>query len=311
MLIAALGSLMKDSMIDLYRHTFIEWIHWDITIDSTMELLVEGLLQFAKIVIPIMVIALIISIAANMLQVGVLFTTEPLKFDLKKIDPIQGAKRIFSLRAIVELLKSFLKIGFIGMITFSIICIFKDEMMMLAFKNVNSAIGFFGRMTITMGIASTIALIVLAVLDYMYQKYDFEKNIRMSKQDIKDEHKNVEGDPLIKSKLKEKQREIAMRRMMAEIPKADVVITNPTHYAVAIKYDETFASAPYVIAKGTDEVALKIKDIAKNSNVMTVENKPLARSLYDEVEINEMIPEQFYQAVAEILAFVYQMEKMA
>ena len=311
MLLAVLGSFMKDSMIDLYRHTFIEWIHWDITIDSTMELFVEGLLQFAKIVIPIMVIALIISIAANMLQVGVLFTTEPLKFDLKKIDPIQGAKRIFSLRAIVELLKSFLKITFIGTITFSIIWIFKDEMMMLAFKNVNSAIGFFGRMTITMGIASTIALIALAVLDYMYQKYDFEKNIRMSKQDIKDEHKNVEGDPLIKSKLKEKQREIAMRRMMAEVPKADVVITNPTHYAVALKYDENLASAPYVLAKGKDDIALKIIDIAKNAQVMTVENKPLARSLYDTVDINGLVPEEFYQAIAEILAFVYQTEKRA
>src|SRR5699024_1932888 len=145
----------------------------------------------------IMVIALIISIAANMLQVGVLFTTEPLKFDLKQIDRIQGAKRIFALRAIVQVLRSFLKINYITTSTFSIIWIFKDGMMMLAFKNVNSAIGFIGRMTITIGIASTIALIALAVIDYMYQKYDFEKNIRMSKQDIKDEHKNVEGDPLI------------------------------------------------------------------------------------------------------------------
>jgi len=310
-LLAVLGSNMKNNMLDLYAHTFIEYIHWDINIETTMEIVYEVIIHFAKIVLPIMLIAVIIAIAANMLQVGILFTTEPLKFDLKKIDPIQGAKRIFSIRAIVELLKSLFKIVFIGTITFSIIWIFKDDMMMLAFKNVDSAIGFFGKMTIMMGIASTIALIFLAVLDYMYQKYDFEKNIRMSKQDIKDEHKNIEGDPLIKSKLKEKQRQIAMRRMMAEVPKADVVITNPTHYAVAIKYDETFASAPYVIAKGTDEVALKIKDIAKNSNVMTVENKPLARSLYDEVEINEMIPEQFYQAVAEILAFVYQMEKRA
>ncbi len=311
MLLAVLGSFMKNSMLDLYRHTFIEWIHWDVTIPSTMDLLMDGLLQFAKIVLPIMAIALVISIAANMLQVGVLFTTEPLKFDLKKIDPIQGAKRIFSLRAIVELLKSLFKIVFVGTITFTIIWIYKDEMMMLAFKNVHSAIGFFGRMTVMMGIASTIALIALAILDYMYQKYDFEKNIRMSKQDIKDEHKNVEGDPLIKSKLREKQRQIAMRRMMAEVPKADVVITNPTHYAVAIKYDEKLASAPYVVAKGTDAVALKIKEVAKSAQVMTVENKPLARSLYETVDINGMIPEQFYQAVAEILAFVYQTEKRA
>src|SRR5690625_2448287 len=303
--------MMKESMMTLYRQTFTEFIHWDLTENSVHQIFSGASIEVAKMLAPIVLIVIVAGLASNLMQVGFLFTAEPLKFDLKKIDPIQGAKRIFSIRAIVELLKSLFKIVFIGTITFSIIWIFKDDMMMLAFKNVDSAIGFFGKMTIMMGIASTIALIFLAVLDYMYQKYDFEKNIRMSKQDIKDEHKNIEGDPLIKSKLKEKQRQIAMRRMMAEVPKADVVITNPTHYAVAIKYDETFASAPYVIAKGTDEVALKIKDIAKNSNVMTVENKPLARSLYDEVEINEMIPEQFYQAVAEILAFVYQMEKRA
>src|SRR5690625_96421 len=154
-----------------------------------------------------------------------------------------------------------------------------------------------------------IAHLFLAVFDYAYQRYDFEKNMKMSKQDIKDEHKNMEGDPLIKSKLKEKQRQIAMQRMMSEVPEADVVITNPTHYAIAIKYDEEKATAPYVVAKGTDLVALKIKEIAKAHGVMTVENKQLARSLHASIEINDVIPEQFYQAVAEILAYVYQMER--
>ncbi|MEI3604612.1 flagellar biosynthesis protein FlhB [Pseudogracilibacillus sp. SE30717A] len=307
--LTVLGSFMKEHMISLYTSSFSEYIHWDITEQSIMKLLKEVIIQFAMIVAPIMIIAFIISIAANLLQVGFLFTTEPLKFDLKKIDPIKGAKRIFSIRALVELLKSFLKIALIGSITFAVIWIFKDEMMMLALKNPINAVAFFGRVTITMGIAATIALLFLAVLDYMYQKYDFEKNIRMSKQDIKDEHKNIEGDPLIKSKLREKQRQIAMQRMMEEVPKADVVITNPTHYAIAIKYDETVAAAPIVVAKGTDKTALKIKEIAKENDVMTVENKPLAQSLYSLVDINEVIPEQFYQAVAEILAFVYKLEK--
>ncbi len=308
-ILAAFGSVMKDNMLSLYSVTFTEYIHWDVTEDSVMKLLKEVLIQFATIVAPVMIVAFIIAVAANMLQVGVLFTSEPLKFDLKKIDPIQGAKRIFSIRAVVELLKSFLKIVVIGSITFAVIWLFKDDMMMLALKHPANAVSFFGRVTIIMGVAATIALLFLAVLDYMYQKYDFEKNIRMSKQDIKDEHKNIEGDPLIKSKLREKQRQIAMRRMMEEVPNADVVITNPTHYAIAIKYDESVASAPLVLAKGTDQTALKIKEIAKEHDVMTVENKPLARSLYDAVEINEVIPEQFYQAVAEILAFVYQMDK--
>ncbi|MBO1003791.1 flagellar biosynthesis protein FlhB [Pseudogracilibacillus auburnensis] len=308
-LLFVMGTYMKEHMLSLYATTFTEFIHWEVDLESSNKLLKEVLIQFAFIVAPVMTIAFIISIAANLLQVGFLFTTEPLKFDLKKIDPIKGAKRIFSIRALVELLKSLLKIVFIGTITFTVIWMFKDEMMMLALKHPENAVAFFGKVTIIMGIAATIALLFLAVLDYMYQKYDFEKNIRMSKQDIKDEHKNVEGDPLIKSKLREKQRQVAMRRMMAEVPKADVVITNPTHYAIAIKYDESVTSAPYVVAKGTDQTAQKIKEIAKEHQVMTMENKPLARALYDQVEVNDVIPEQFYQAVAEILAFVYQNEK--
>ena len=309
-ILAVLGGYMKNHMLSLYQTTFTEFIHMDLNLETVKILTISGLEKFAWIVAPIMLVGFIISVAANLIQTGgFLFTTEPLKFDLKKIDPIKGAKRIFSLRAIVELLKSFLKIVFIGTITFAVIWIYKDEMMMLALKQPENAVAFFGRVTITMGIAATIALIFLAVLDYMYQKYDFEKSIRMSKQDIKDEHKNIEGNPLIKSKLREKQRQIAMSRMMEEVPKADVVITNPTHYAVAIKYDESIASAPVVLAKGIDDIALKIREIAEEHRIMTVENKPLARALYETVEINEVIPEQFYQAVAEILAFVYQTEK--
>jgi len=308
-LLAVLGSYLKENMLNLYEITFTSYIHWEISNETIMKLIKEVLIMFAMIVAPIMAIAAIIAIAANLLQVGFLFTTEPLKFDLKKIDPIQGAKRVFSIRALVELLKSFFKIIFVGTITFSTIWIYKDEMMMLALKAPENAVSFFGRVTIIMGIAATIALLFLSILDYMYQKYDFEKNIRMSKQDIKDEHKNIEGDPLIKSRLREKQRQIAMQRMMEEVPKADVVITNPTHYAIAIKYDETIASAPIVVAKGKDDIAQKIKEIAKNYDVMTIEDKPLARALYEKVDLNEVIPEEFYQAIAEILAYVYQLEK--
>ncbi|HLQ73857.1 MAG TPA: flagellar biosynthesis protein FlhB [Bacillota bacterium] len=307
--LAAFGSYMGQHMRHLYESSFNEYIHWSVTPETVMTVFKESVILMGLIVAPIMIIAIIAGFASNLMQVGFLFTTEPLKFDLKKIDPIKGAKRIFSIRALVELVKSMLKILFIGSITFFVIWINKDEMMMLALKSIDSAIAFFGRVTIIMGVSATLALVVLAIIDYLYQRYDHEKNIRMSKQDIKDEHKNIEGDPLIKSKLKEKQRQIAMQRMMSEVPEADVVITNPTHFAVAIKYDEEKATAPYVIAKGTDLVALKIKEIAKAHNVMTVENKQLARSLHATLEINDVIPEQFYQAVAEILAYVYQVER--
>lgn len=303
------GSSMKNQMTSLYEHTFTEFIHWQVTETTVAQVFNGATLEVAKMLAPIMIIVIIGALAASFLQIGFLFTTEPLKFDLKKIDPIQGAKRIFSLRAIVELLKSLLKIVSIGTVTFTVIWIYKDEMMMMAFKNADTALGFFGKVTIVMGIIAVIILVFLAVFDYAYQRYDYEKNMKMSKQDVKDEFKNVEGDPLIKSKIKERQRQMATRRMMSEVPNADVIITNPTHVAIAIKYDEEKAAAPYILAKGVDEVALRIKQVAKENSVMTVENKPLARSLYRVVDIGDVIPESFFQAVAEILAYVYKLER--
>ncbi|RIU96352.1 flagellar biosynthesis protein FlhB [Oceanobacillus picturae] len=305
------GSSIKNSMMDFFTHTFTEYIQWDVTENTVHQVFTGAAIEAAKMLAPIMVIAIIAGLAANFLQIGFLFTTEPLKFDLKKIDPIQGAKRIFSIRALVELLKSLLKIVFIGTITFLVIWINKDEMMMLSFKTVDGALAFFGQVTVIMAISATIALLFLAVFDYAYQRYDFEKNMKMSKQDVKDEYKNIEGDPLIKSKIKERQRQMATRRMMSEVPNADVVITNPTHFAIAIKYDETKADAPYIVAKGSDDIAMKIKEVAKKNGVTTVENKPLARALYKAAEIGDIIPEEFFKAVAEVLAYVYKLEKKA
>jgi flagellar biosynthetic protein FlhB len=308
-LFLVVGEYMKDAMTNMFRHSFTEYMKWEVTENNVQQVFVETTVEMSKAIAPIMGVAIIAGIASNFMQVGVLFTTEPLKIDLKKIDPIQGAKKIFSARAIVELLKSLLKITFVGFVTFSIIWINKDEMMMLSGKDVDSALAFFGNITVIMGIAASLLLLILAVLDYMYQKYDFEKNIRMSKNDIKDEYKNIEGNPLIKGKIKEKQRQMAARRMMSEVPKADVVITNPTHFAIAIKYDENLVNAPYVVAKGTDYVALKIKEVAKATHIPTVENRPLARAMYSQVDIGNAIGEEFFQAVAEILAYVYQLEK--
>lgn len=305
------GSYILQNMTGFFRKSFTEYIHWDVTNNSIQTMFNDSAFQAIKMVAPIMVIAIISGLAANLLQVKFLFSTEPLKFDLKKIDPIKGAKRIFSIRALVEFLKSLLKIAMVGTVTFTVIWVNKDQMLMTSFLGVKGALGFFAQVTAMMGFSAIALLIFLGVLDYMYQKYDFEKNIRMSKQDIKDEYKNVEGDPLIKSKMKEKQRQIANRRMMSEVPNADVIITNPTHYAIAIKYDEEKAEAPFVLAKGTDNIAQRIKEIAKEHNIHMAENRSLARALYAAVEIGEIIPEDYFQPVAEVLAYVYQMEKKA
>ncbi|SFF70698.1 flagellar biosynthetic protein FlhB [Halobacillus alkaliphilus] len=304
-----MGGQMKSTMTGMYEHAFQKYIHWEVTEMQVHTIFVEMTWEISKVIAPIMGVAVVAGIASNLLQVGIVFTGEPLKVDLKKLDPIQGAKKIFSARALVELVKSLLKIAMVGSITFAIIWINKDEMMLMSQKSVQEVLAFFGNTTIIMGLASALALLILSVIDYTYQRYDHEKNIRMSKKDIKDEHKNMEGDPQIKAKIKEKQRQMSASRMMSEVPDADVVITNPTHYAIAVKYREDQGDAPYIVAKGVDFIALKIKEVAKANNVVTVENRALARALYKDTEIDHPIDEQFYKAVAEILAYVYQLEK--
>ena len=174
--------------------------------------------------------------------------------------------------------------------------------------NVESTMIFIGNTIISVGIRAAAVLLILSVFDYAFQKWNFEKEIRMSKQEIKDEYKLTEGNPQIKSKIKEKQRQLSLRRMMAEVPSADVIITNPTHFAIAVKYEEAVSEAPVVIAKGKDLIAEKIKDTAKKNNVPIVENKPLAQALYKSVEIGQQIPSELYKAVAEVLAYVYSLK---
>jgi flagellar biosynthetic protein FlhB len=172
-------------------------------------------------------------------------------------------------------------------------------------------LSFVASITVKLGITIGLILMVIAIFDYIYQKYEHEKSLKMSKQDIKDEYKKSEGDPLIKGKIKERQRKLAMQRMMQEIPNADVVITNPTHYAIALKYNASAMEAPKVIAKGKDYVALKIREIAKTNGIILMENKPLARALYNQVELGESIPADLFQAVAEVLAYVYKIKGRA
>ncbi|PKR78636.1 flagellar biosynthesis protein FlhB [Halalkalibacillus sediminis] len=303
------GSFMGETLTGIYTYSFTEFIHWDLTAFNVERVLFEMTIEAVKIVAPIMAVALLAAFAATYMQIGFLFTGEPLKFDLKKIDPIKGFKRIFSARALVEFLKSLFKIIAIGAVCFGLIWWNKDEMMMLSMKNLSSSVAFFGQLTILMGISTSLILMFLAIPDYVYQRYDYEKNIKMSKQDVKDENKNIEGDPLIKSRMKERQRQMAQQRMMSEVPSADVVITNPTHYSIALKYDEDRSEAPYIVAKGVDYIAFKIREVANANGVMRIENRPLARGLYDSAEIGDDIPEEFFQAVAEVLAYVYSLEK--
>lgn len=299
------GNYLKTGLFSLFQNSFQNYMLMDATPKNIQTIFLSILKQLLQYIGPLLLVALIAGVAASLAQVGFLFTLESIQPKLDKINPISGFKRIFSLRAIVELLKSLLKISFVGLVTFIVLWKRMPDILVLSQKSVEAALATLGSLTVQMGLYASGALLLLAILDFLYQKYDFEKSIRMSKQDLKDEFKSTEGDPLIKSRIKQRQREIAMRRMMQEVPKADVVITNPTHYAIALKYDESKRDAPVVVAKGTDYIAQKIKLIAKENDVMTVENRPLARALYSQTEIGDTIPEEFFKAVAEILAFVY------
>lgn len=299
------SSFLLEKILAIFTYSFQNYLTMNLSDESVFTVFNEILIEVAKIVGPIMLVALVIGVVSNYLQIGFLFTTETIQFKLEKIDPIKGFKRIFSLRSVVEFLKSTLKIMIVSIVTFFVLWNRIDEILVLSQKTIGAALRTLVDITVQMGLYAGGALLFLALLDYLYQKYDFEKNIRMSKQDIKDEYKNSEGDPQIKSKIKQKQRDMAMSRMMQEVPNADVIITNPTHYAVALKYDESKYDAPYVVAKGVDFIAQKIKYVAKENDIMMVENRPLARSLYSQTEIGDTIPEELFKAVAEVLAYVY------
>jgi len=304
------AGFMRDRFFLFFKHSFSEYIPMkSYNANTVMLVYMDVLMSMAIILLPIMLVAMTAAVAGNLLQFGLLFTAEPLKVDLKKIDPIKGLKRIFSIRAIVELLKSILKISFIGSVTFIIVYSNIDRVLGLAFKSPWDTMTTVGGLAALMGITASFTLLFISIIDFIYQKYDYEKNLRMSKQDVKDEHKNSDGDPMIKSRIKQRQREMAMRRMMQEIPNADVIITNPTHYAIAIKYSDGEMDAPIIVAKGVDFVAQKIKLIAQEHEIVTVENRPLARSLYDQVEIGQNVPEEFFKAIAEILAYVYRIQR--
>lgn len=303
------GATFIRKLLHIIQYVFTEYMLLAVTEQSVRMIFVGLFAEAVKATGPVMLVAFIAALASNYLQVGFLFSTEAVQFKPERINPLQGLKRIYSLRAIVELVKSVLKISLIGFTAFFVIWWHKEKLLSMGQLTPAAAAGGLGGLIIQIGLACSVVLVLISIIDFVYQRYDHEKNIRMSKQEVKDEHKKMEGDPEIQAKIKEKQRHMAMHRMMQEVPEADVVITNPTHFAVALKYDGDRMEAPIVTAKGADYVAFKIKEIAKAHDVTTLENRSLARSLYWQAELGEAIPETFFKAVAEILAYVYRLKK--
>lgn len=258
---------------------------------------------------PMLCVALAVGVICSLLQVGWKPTTKPLMPKFSKLNPIKGIKKIFSFRAIVNLFKSLAKLFIIGYVIVEKLLKEMNVIPNLMNMTFMDSVAYVGNLAVDLGVAVGGWFLVIAVIDYAYQRFKHEKDLKMSKYELKQEYKQSEGDPQIKGKIRQRMQEAAMRRMMQDIPQADVIITNPTHFAVAIKYDRSGARAPIVVAKGVDHLAQRIKTIARENKIEIVENKPLARALYATVDIGKEIPQELYQAVAEVLAFVYKLKE--
>lgn len=279
-----------------------------ITAKDFTRLLNSNILDMALMVLPIFIAAVAVAVIVDIWQVKWKPTAKPLQPKFSKINPISGFKRIFSKEKLIELLKSLVKLLLLGYLAYSTLKGQFSVLFALYDMELTSAIRVIGDITINLGLKISAFYIVIGFADYGYQKWKFAEDMKMTKQEVKDEYKQAEGDPQIKSKIKQKMFEASRRRMMKELPKADVVITNPTHYAVAIRYEPSEVDAPVVIAKGEGYLAQRIKDVARENSIHIVENKPLARMLYHNVDIGQVIPPELYQAVAEVLAFVYHLQ---
>ena len=280
----------------------------DLSYAGAHTLMIKEFGYIAVILAPFLLIVLTAGVLVEMSQGGLNISSEKLKFDLGKLNPIQGVGRLFNKDSLFEVAKSFLKLAIVSYMAYKILTEEMDGIIYLVDQDLAGILAFIGHLAFKIVLHTCGVLIVLAVLDLAFVKWRFLDNLKMSKQEVKDEHKNAEGDPAIKAKLKQKQFQMARRRMRQIIPTADVVVTNPTHYAVALKYDRTRNAAPIVLFKGVDLMALQIKIVARENNVMLVENRFLARELYSEVEEGSEIPEGLFAAVAEILAYVYSLK---
>jgi flagellar biosynthetic protein FlhB len=294
---------------DIATYTTYVFSHLDQPTDTenVVRIFIGIMELLARTALPIMLSIMFVGLAINLFQVGLTFSTEAIGFKLDKLNPINGFGRIFSKRSLIELLKSLLKIAIIGYFLYTYLVGQLLAMPQFIYYDLGTSLALISKIVFDMAFEVIGVIMILGFLDFGYQKWQTTQDLKMSKQEVKDEMKQTEGDPQIKGKIKQKQRQMAMSRMMQEVPKADVIVTNPTHFAVALQYHKGMV-APLIVAKGQDLVAQKIKGIAREANVPIVENRPLARALYASADIGDTVPSELYQAVAEVLAYVYRLK---
>ncbi len=293
----------------LYRY-YMAFVGVEMTPKTAYLIGLNTLKELVLMIIPIAAVVALSGILAAVVQFGFVFTTKPLTPDLKKIDPIKGFGKLFSMKKLIEGVKITAKVSIVFAIAFYFLIQYTHELPTVINFSLQGQIGWLVEKIIMLVAIMLMILFVLAMVDLMIVRIQYFNDLKMSKQEIKDEYKQMEGDPQVKGRIKKLQMEMAQKRMMADIPSADVIITNPTHYAIALRYDKEKENAPRLIAKGVDNMALKIKEVGRKNMIQIVENPPLARELYAKCDLDELIPENFYKAVAEVLAFVFKSKNL-
>ena len=304
-----IGGTTFNSLNNITREIFYQLPFIQINQHSVHVYTLQFLPKLFLLVAPLMAVLLIIGVAANYIQVGFLFTLEPLIPKLERLSPVKGASNLFSKRRLVELLKSIFKLTVIGYIGYAILVGAWANFNKFPDMEIKEIVAYTGGLAFKIAFSISTVLLLLAIFDYAYQRWEHEQSLKMTKREVMEDWKEVEGDPQIRSRIRRMQLEMAGRRMMQEVPEADAVVVNPHSIAVAIKYDQSPMTAPKVVAKGARLLAERIKSIAKEAGVPIVEDRPLAQTLYKNVKVGEEIPEKLYKAVAEILVYVYQLNQ--
>src|SRR5215475_10207375 len=303
------GTGLYEHMLTLTREAFNTVGEVEFSLGGMQHLYLRYLTHLATMLFPLLLTTFALTLGCHLLQTGFLFSLNSLAPQWSHINPARGLQRLLSVQGLSELIKSLLKIGLIGYVTYRTIIAEVESFVMLSARDVGSIAQYVGQSTLRVGLRAAYVMLALAVVDYAWQRWQFEKRLRMSKQEIKEESKAQEGDPQIKARIRSIMREMARKRMMQDVPKATVVVTNPTHLAIAMVYRREDMVAPQVVAKGSGYVAERVKATAREYAIPLVENKPLAQQLFKTIDIGEIIPTDLYKAVAEILAYVYRFEK--
>ncbi len=304
-----MGKLFLEQFFEIYNELYSTQLLAVMKSGDVVPAIAYAFKKIFLLTLPVYVMTFILGMASSVLQVGFLFTNETLQPNLKKINPIEGFKRMFSLKAVVEGIKAIFKFSLVGIVIYFVLKGEVDVIPKLIYAETLQILYYLATLIVKTMLAIGSVMAVLAGLDYMFQRFDMEKQMRMTKQEVKEEVKSREGDPLIKARIRKVQKEMANRRMMNDVPKADVIITNPTHLAIALKYQPEKFAAPVILAKGADNIAKKIREMATEHDIPIVENKPLARTIFKTLEVGQLIPRELFEAVAEVLAYVFKLRR--